>query len=231
MPVPNSSVSVAAAPMAMGRNGSWPVSAVHTPSYPLASALRAASAMPVRVEPDASVDLHAPCPLPHLLSYNYSTVPELARPRYCSSPRRNRSSSAAISSPEGTPSDPHGVALGGVDVLLELAHHGLVLVVVGDELVHLAPGAVGGPAQRRESSDRPADGGQSVDQRRAGLGERHARHVVRHPGPQAHRRRAGRRRTPAPGRPSPRPAPRARPGRCRPVRPGRPTPRERWRPA
>ncbi len=32
IPVPNSSFSVAAAPMAMGRNGSWFVSADHTPS-------------------------------------------------------------------------------------------------------------------------------------------------------------------------------------------------------
>ena len=32
IPVPNSSVSVAAAPTAMGRNGSWFVSADQTPS-------------------------------------------------------------------------------------------------------------------------------------------------------------------------------------------------------
>ena len=32
MPVPNSSFSVAAAPMAIGRKGSWLVSADHTPS-------------------------------------------------------------------------------------------------------------------------------------------------------------------------------------------------------
>ena len=32
IPVPNSSFSVAAAPTAMGRNGSWLVSADHTPS-------------------------------------------------------------------------------------------------------------------------------------------------------------------------------------------------------
>src|ERR1022692_2380697 len=40
----------------------------------------------------------------------------------------------------------HGIALGGIDALLQLAHHRLVLLVVGDKLVHLAPGAVGRPA-------------------------------------------------------------------------------------
>jgi hypothetical protein len=58
MPVPNSSFSVAAAPMAMGRNGSCAVSADHTPSYPLASALRAASAIPSG-RTRCPVDLHA----------------------------------------------------------------------------------------------------------------------------------------------------------------------------
>src|ERR1700733_16330492 len=38
--------------------------------------------------------------------------------------------------------DPHGVALRGVDVLLELAHHGLVLGIVRNELVHLPARAV-----------------------------------------------------------------------------------------
>src|ERR1700722_9125567 len=51
MPVPNSNVSVAAAPMAMGRKGSCPVSADHTPSYPLASARFAASAIPLGSNP------------------------------------------------------------------------------------------------------------------------------------------------------------------------------------
>src|SRR6516165_6025096 len=41
----------------------------------------------------------------------------------------------------------HGVALGGVDALLELAHHLLVLAAPGDQLVDLAARAVGRPAQ------------------------------------------------------------------------------------
>src|ERR1700735_529043 len=47
----NARVSVAAAPMAMGRNGSCPVSADHTPSYPVASARCAASAIPLGSKP------------------------------------------------------------------------------------------------------------------------------------------------------------------------------------
>src|ERR1700722_7688445 len=39
--------------------------------------------------------------------------------------------------------DSHGIALGGVDVLFQLAHHRLVLVVVRNQFVHLAPRTVG----------------------------------------------------------------------------------------
>ena len=46
------------------------------------------------------------------------------------------------------------------------------------------------PRSAEESSDQAGDGGQPVDQGGAGLGERHGRHVVGHPGPQAdHRHR------------------------------------------
>ena len=60
IPVPNSSFSVAAGTDGDGQERVVEVSADHTPSYPLASALAACSAMPSRVEPDASVDLHVP---------------------------------------------------------------------------------------------------------------------------------------------------------------------------
>src|SRR5580658_4296444 len=120
MPVPNSSVSVAAAPMAMGRNGSCAVSAAQTPSYPSASAWRAASAIPVASNRRPSSIFIAPHPSCRchlsLLLFAPQELFELRRDLIAG----------------GDPVDPHGVALGGVDVLLELAHHGLMIVVVGD---------------------------------------------------------------------------------------------------
>src|ERR1019366_2088445 len=123
IPVPNSSFSVAPAPMAIGRNGSCEVSAVHTPSYPLASACRAASAIPVGSNPMPPSIFTCPAPL------RSSLLPSLLlAPQELLEFRRDLI-------PGGDLVDSHRIALGGVDVLFELAHHGSVLVVVGDELV------------------------------------------------------------------------------------------------
>src|SRR5580698_7399202 len=127
MPVPNSSVSVAAAPMAMGRNGSWPVSADHTPSYPMASARLACSAIPLESNPmppsiftsalpfPESVPVPAPAPAPLLILAPQELL-QLGRDLVT----------------RGHLVDTHGVAFGGIDVLFQLAHHRLVLLVVGD---------------------------------------------------------------------------------------------------
>ena len=66
-------------------------------------------------------------------------VAEAAVDPHCCSPRRKRSSSAASSSPDGSrPRLPVGRLL--VQLALELADHGLVLVAVGDELFDLGEG-------------------------------------------------------------------------------------------
>ena len=137
MPVPKSSLSVAVAPTAMGRNGSWLVSADHTPSYPLASALAACSAMPVGSNPmPPSIFM---CGLPSVPSASDPCSLLLLTPQEALELR-----SDLVARGHGV--DPHRVPLGGIDALLEFAHHGLVLDVVGDQLVHLPPGAVTGAA-------------------------------------------------------------------------------------
>ena len=56
--------------------------------------------------------------------------------------------------PRGQGLDPEGVALGGVDALLELAHHGRVLALPAIELVHLATRRVGRAVQPAKSRGR-----------------------------------------------------------------------------
>ena len=104
---------------------------------------------------------------------------------YCSSPRKNRSSSAAISSPEGTASTP--IAFPSEASMLSSSLRTMAWCSALSAMSwstwrrELSAGA----AQRRRVQGEPGHGGQALDQRRAGLGERHARHVVGHPGPQA----------------------------------------------
>src|SRR3954453_3384991 len=121
MPVPSSSRSVCSAAKASGRNGSWLGSAPHTPSYPASSASLALAAAWFRSP--------------------------LIPPSTFMAAQVSASSAAASFAPEELLQLGRDLVTGtqrglverggllGVDLALQLAPHGQVPVVVGDELL------------------------------------------------------------------------------------------------
>src|SRR3954470_24411731 len=121
IPVPSSSRPVCSAARASGRNGSWLVSAPHTPSYPASSASLALAAAWFRspLIPPSTFMAAQVSALSAAASFAPEELLEL---------RRDLVTGRQLALVERS-------GLLGVDLALQLAHHRQVLVVVGDELL------------------------------------------------------------------------------------------------
>src|SRR5437764_15115384 len=134
MPVPSSRCSVCSAASSSGRNGSCPVSADHAPSYPASSVSLADAPAVWRSTPTPPSTRMGAQPSRSATAADFvGRPPGPAResaPGLALAPQVALQLGRDLVARRQWPEIQRG-ALGGVDVVLELADHGLVLAALG----------------------------------------------------------------------------------------------------